>query len=139
VICGVIGVALFVIVLYAGFRGIEDPTQNFSIIFVFYTFWLGLVLVSVLFGDVFRAFNAWRAIGRTISAGFRLVAGQSAPAPFTYPGKLGRWPAVIGVLLFVWLELIAGGGASPTPWKWRAGAYSIRRPLSVQGASQCAE
>jgi hypothetical protein len=117
VVCGLIGVGLFFVVLYAGFRGIEDPTQNFAIIFVFYTFWLGMVLVSVLFGDVFRAFNPWRAIGRTISGGFRLVAGQSAPAPFTYPDALGRWPAVIGVLLFIWLELIAGGGASPTPHK----------------------
>ncbi len=117
VVCGLIGVGLFVVVLYAGFRGIEDPTQNFSIIFVFYTFWLGMVLVSVLFGDVFRAFNPWRAIGRTISGGFRLVAGQSAPTPFTYPDALGRWPAVLGVLLFIWLELIAGGGASPTPHK----------------------
>jgi hypothetical protein len=113
--CGLIGVGLLVLVLYAGFRGIEDPTQNFAIIFVFYTFWLGLVVVSVLLGDLFRAFNPWRAIGRAISGGFRLVAGQSAPAPFTYPDALGRWPAVIGVLLFVWLELIAGGGASPTP------------------------
>jgi hypothetical protein len=115
VLCGLIGVGLFVLVLYAGFRGIEDPTQNFAIIFVFYTFWLGLVVVSVLLGDVFRAFNPWRAIGRAISSGFRLVAGQNAPAPFTYPDALGRWPAVIGVLLFIWLELIAGGGASPTP------------------------
>ncbi len=115
VVCGLIGVGLFLVVLYAGFRGIEDPTQNFSIVFVFYTFWLGLVLLSVLFGDVFRAFNPWRAIGRTVSGGFRLVAGQSAPTPFTYPERLGRWPAVLGVLLFVWLELIAGGGASPSP------------------------
>jgi hypothetical protein len=115
VLCGLIGVGLFVVVLYAGFRGIEDPTQNFSIVFVFYTFWLGLVLFSVLFGDVFRAFNPWRAIGRTVSGGFRLVAGQSAPTPFAYPERLGRWPAVLGVLLFVWLELIAGGGASPSP------------------------
>lgn len=117
VVCGLIGVGLFVLVLYAGFRGIEDPTQNFAIIFVFYTFWLGLVLISVLFGNAFRAFNPWRAIGRLISGGFRLVAGESAPAPFTYPDGLGRWPAVIGVLLFVWLELIAGGGAAPTPHK----------------------
>jgi hypothetical protein len=117
VLCGLIGVGLVVLVLYAGFRGIEDPTQNFSIIFVFYTFWLGMVLVSVLLGDVFRAFNPWRAIGRVVSGGFRLVAGQPAPAPFSYPEKLGRWPAVLGVLLFVWLELIAGGGASPSPHK----------------------
>jgi hypothetical protein len=117
VVCGLIGVGLFVLVLYAGFRGIADPTHNFSIIFVFYTFWLGMVLLSVLLGDVFRAFNPWRAIGRTISGGFRLVAGEPAPTPFSYPERLGRWPAVLGVLLFVWLELIAGGGAAPTPHK----------------------
>jgi hypothetical protein len=116
-ICGLIGVGLFFVVLYAGFRGIEDPTHNFAVVFVFYTFWLGVVLASVLLGDVFRAFNPWRAIGRTISGGFRLVAGQSAPAPFRYPERLGRWPAVLGVLLFVWLELIAGGGIAPTPHK----------------------
>jgi hypothetical protein len=116
-ICGFVGVFLFVVVLYSGFRGIEDPTHNFAVVFVFYTFWLGVVLASVLLGDVFRAFNPWRAIGRTISGGFRLVAGQSAPAPFSYPDRLGRWPAVLGVLLFVWLELIAGGGIAPTPHK----------------------
>jgi len=115
VLCGLIGVGLFVVLLYAGFRGISDPTQNFAIVFVFYTFWLGMVLVSVLLGDVFRAFNPWRALGRLVSGGFRLVAGQSAPAPLRYPDRLGRWPAVIGVLLFIWLELIAGGGASPSP------------------------
>jgi hypothetical protein len=115
VLCGAIGVGLLVVVLYAGFRGISDPTQNFSIVFAFYTFWLGLVLLSVLLGDIFRAFNPWRALGRIVSGGFRLIAGQTAPVPLHYPGWLGRWPAVIGVLLFVWLELIAGGGASPSP------------------------
>jgi len=126
-LCGLIGVGLFVVVLYAGFRGISDPTQNFSVVFVFYTFWLGLVLLSVLFGDVFMAFNPWRALGRLVSGGFRLAAGQSAPVPLGYPDWLGRWPAVLGVLLFVWLELIAGGGASPSPHDVAVGAivYSV--------------
>jgi hypothetical protein len=126
-LCGGIGVGLFVLVLYAGFRGISDPTQNFSVIFVFYTFWLGMVLVSVLLGDVFRAFNPWRALSRLVSGGFRLIAGQSAPVPFSYPDRLGRWPAVLGVLLFVWLELIAGGGASPSPHDIAVGTliYSV--------------
>ena len=56
-----------------------------------------MVGLSVVFGDVFRAFNPWRAIARAVSAGFRLIAGQRAPAPFTYPEWLGRWPAVLGV------------------------------------------
>jgi hypothetical protein len=114
-LCGAIGVGLLALVLYAGFRGIEDPTHNFAVVFAFYTFWLGLVLASVLLGDIFRAFNPWRAIGRLFSSAFRLVAGQPASVPFRYPEGLGRWPAVVGVLGFVWLELIASGGAAPTP------------------------
>ena len=89
--------------LYSGFRGIEDPTHNFSIIFVFYTFGVGMVLLSVLLGDVFRAFNPRRAIERAVSGGFRLVAGQSAPAPFSYPEPAWAAGRRLGVLLFVGL------------------------------------
>src|SRR6476620_6496051 len=70
-LCGLIGVGLFVVVLYAAFRGISDPTQNFSLVFVLYAFWLGLVLLSVLLGDVSRPFTAWRALRRVVSGGFR--------------------------------------------------------------------
>jgi hypothetical protein len=114
-LCGLVGVALLLLIIYAGLDGTEDPTRNFAIVFVFYTFWLGLVLLSVLFGDVFRAFNPWRAVGRAFSAGFRAVAGQSAPAPLAYPERLGCWPAVAGIVLFVWLELVYGAGIAPSP------------------------
>lgn len=107
-LAGAIGVFLFAVVIWAGLRGTEAPDRNFSVTFVFVTFWLGMVGLSVLFGDVFRAFNPWRAIARTVSAGFRLVAGQDAPAPLRYPDWLGRWPAVIGLLAFIWFELIYG-------------------------------
>ena len=116
VLCGLIGVGLFVVVLYAGFRGIEDPTQNFSIIFVFYTFWLGLVLLSVLLRG---RLPGLQPVARDRAASSPVASAWSrdsrAPVPFRYPEWLGRWPAVLGVLLFVWLELIAGGGVAPTP------------------------
>jgi hypothetical protein len=115
ILCGLAGVGLMFLAVYAGLEGTEDAIRNFSIIFVFYTFWLGLVVASVLLGDVFRAFNPWRAIGRAFSGTFRLVAGQSAPSPFSYPERLGRWPAVVGVIAFIWLELIQGAGVAPDP------------------------
>ncbi len=93
-----------------GWSGTDDPPLQLRGRLRLLTFWLGLVLLSVLFGDVFRAFNPWRAIGRVFSGAFRLVAGQSAPGPARVPGAPGRWPAAIGVLAFVWLELISGGG-----------------------------
>lgn len=105
---GAIGVGLLVVVLWSALSGTEAPDRNFSVTFVFVTFWLGLVGVSVLFGDVFRAFNPWRAIARVAAAGFRALAGQAPPSPLPYPEKLGRWPAVVGLLAFLWLELIWG-------------------------------
>jgi hypothetical protein len=115
VLCGLIGAGLLFLSVYSGLNGTEDAIRNFEIVFVFFTFWLGMVAVSALFGNVFRAFNPWRAIGRAFSGAFRLVAGQSAPSPVSYPERLGRWPAVAGVIGFVWLELIYGAGVAPDP------------------------
>ena len=106
VLAGLIGALLLVAVIYTGLAGTESPDRNFAVAFVFVTFWLGFVFVSILLGDVFRAFNPWRAIARFFAGLFQLVAGQSAPAPFRYPERLGRWPAAIGVLLFMWFELV---------------------------------
>lgn len=107
-LAGAIGVGLLIVVVWSGLAGTEAPDRNFSVTFVFVTFWLGLVLLSVLFGDVFRALNPWRAIARVAGAGFRAIAGQSPPPPLTYPERLGRWPAVVGLIAFLWLELIWG-------------------------------
>ena len=107
-VAGALGVFLLAVTLWAGVEGTDAPDRNFALTFVFVTFWLGLVGASVLFGDVFRAFNPWRAIARAFGAGFRLVVGQSTPPPLRYPERLGRWPAVAGLVAFLWLELVYG-------------------------------
>jgi hypothetical protein len=109
-LAGALGVLLLGVVIWSGLSGTDAPDLNFSLTFVFITAWLGLVVLSVLFGNVFRAINPWRAIARAGSAGFRLVAGQPGRAPLRYPERLGRWPAVAAIVGFVWLELIYGIG-----------------------------
>src|SRR2546421_6315317 len=79
-ICGLIGVALFGIVVYSGLEGTSEATNNFASNFIFVEFWVGLVIVSVLFGDVFRAFNPWLAVG---TAARRV--GLSSPIRRPYP------------------------------------------------------
>jgi len=114
-VLGILSVALLVLTIYTGLVGTEAPDRNFSVTFVFVTFWLGLVVLSVLFGNVFRALSPWRAIGNGVSKLFTLVAGQSAPAPLTYPDRLGRWPAVAGLVGFLWFELAWNPGTSVPP------------------------
>ncbi|CAN5406461.1 hypothetical protein BH10ACT11_BH10ACT11_15490 [soil metagenome] len=108
ILCGLVGVALFVVAIYSGLKGTEEPDRNFALTFLFITCWLGFAVVSVFAGNVFRAFNPWRAVARAASALFRTASGGPAPPAMSYPERLGRWPAAVGLVAFVWLELIYG-------------------------------
>jgi hypothetical protein len=108
ILAGVIGIALLGVVLWTGVAGTQLPGLNFAPTFVFITFWLGMVLVSVVLGDVFRALNPWRAIGRAYGWGLKRLSGAPWEPPLRYPDGLGRWPAAMGLVAFAWLELIYG-------------------------------
>lgn len=109
IVCGLLGVFLLGVAVYAGLEGTAAPDRNFALTFLFVTCWLGFPFFSAILGDLFRPFNPWRAIGRAVGGGFGLIAGQR-PAHLPYPEKLGRWPAAIGLLAVVWLEVIYGSG-----------------------------
>ncbi len=124
VLCGVVGVALLVFLLWAGFAGVQSTVGNIVPTFVYVVFWVGLVFASLLFGDVLRPFNPWRAIGRAVAwAGSRLL-GERLGAGLPYPQKLGYWPAAAGLFAFAWLELLASTGTSPRTIAAAALAYS---------------
>ena len=106
-LCGAIGVFLLGVGIYAGLEGTEAPDRNFALTFFFVTAWLGFPIFSALLGDIFRPFNPWRAIGRAAGAAFTAVAGQR-PAHIAYPERLGRWPAAVGLVAVVWLEIVYG-------------------------------
>jgi hypothetical protein len=112
-LCGLIGVALLGLVVYAGFSGVQVPMANFASEFVFVALWVGMVGISVLLGDVFRAFNPWRALGRFVAWISQTAAGGEMPAPLKYPARLGYYPACVGLLAFTTLELVAAEGSSP--------------------------
>jgi hypothetical protein len=129
-LCGVIGVFLLGLSIYAGLQGTEAPDRNFALTFLFVTAWLGIPLFSVIFGDVFRPINPWRAVGRAIGGAFTAIAGQR-PAHLEYPERLGRWPAAVGLLAVVWLEVVYGAsggvavGLSPHAAAVAALVYSL--------------
>ncbi len=115
VLCGAIGVALLVVVMLAGYLGSGVALDNFAPTFILITFWVGLVFASAIFGDLFKAFSPWRAVGRLLpSKGLR-----------PYPEKLGRWPAAVGLLVFTWIELASGWGEDPALLVTAALGYTI--------------
>ncbi len=113
---GVLGVAILVLVLVAGYAGPPTPLDNFAPTFVLIIFWVGLVFASVVLGDLFRLVNPWRAIGRVL---FR----DRRRRP--YPERLGRWPAAGGVLVFTWIELASGWGEQPATLATAVAGYTV--------------
>ncbi|CCH29760.1 hypothetical protein ABZ816_14530 [Actinosynnema sp. NPDC047251] len=60
---------------------------------VFVLLWVGLAVVSMLFGPVWRVVNPLRLAAR-------VTLGRA------YPERLGHWPAALGLLVFTWVELV---------------------------------
>ena len=99
-LCGAIGVAAFAFLVYAGLEGTQSVPANIVPTAVHVVFWVGIPVLSVLFGDVFRAFDPWRAVGRAGGWLAARIAGGRLPEPLPYPARLGWWPAVAGIAAY---------------------------------------
>jgi hypothetical protein len=99
---GGLSVALCLLVLVAALAGDRSPATNLAPTFVWVIFWLGLVPVVVLLGNVWRVLSPWAAIADGIAF---LARGRDVPRPFAYPERLGRWPAAAFLFCFTAFEL----------------------------------
>jgi hypothetical protein len=131
VVCGAIGVALFVAVVYSGLAGTEVATQNLAPTFIYVIFWVGLVVASVLLGDVFRAFNPWRAVARAVGWASTRALGRRPIERRVYPSWLGRWPAALMILGFAWLELAYMNKDHPDILAWLALGYAVAQLVGM--------
>jgi hypothetical protein len=127
-LCGAIGVAVFGILIYAGLEGAQTPVTNITPTFVYVLFWVAIPFLSFLVGDVFRAFNPWRAIAR--AAGF-VTRRLNPPEPLPYPRWLGRWPAALGILAFAWVELAYANRDDPSTLALMGLVYAAAQLLGM--------
>jgi len=111
VVAGLIGVLVFVVTVYAGLEGVANPQANLVPTLVFVVFWVAVPILSLVVGDIFAAFNPWRAVGRLVGWVAARSGRQVVHRP--YPVRLGYWPAAITVLLFAWVELASADGEDP--------------------------
>jgi hypothetical protein len=104
VLFGAVGLLLFVVVFMAALVGERSVGTNIAPTFVLVGFWVGLVPVSVLLGNVWAWLNPWRAAADVVAWTWDR-AGLAWDPPFAYPERLGRWPAALLLLAFTALEL----------------------------------
>jgi hypothetical protein len=80
-----------------------------STLFLWVYGWVGLAMLSAFVGPIWHwldPFTTLHDLGSAVTR--RLGVGGWAAAD--YPAALGRWPAVAGLVFFVWLELVGNAG-----------------------------
>jgi hypothetical protein len=98
-LAGLVFTAYVVWAAVAGPDNLANPT--FGVVYVL--LWVGIVPASVLLGPVYRAVNPLRTVHWLLS---RATGGDASHGVFRLPAWVGLWPAALGLLAFVWLELV---------------------------------
>ena len=121
VAAGAVSLALYVLVLATCFLGEQDSNVNLGPTFIWVIFWLGLVPVVVIFGNVWRVLSPWRAAAD--AAAWLTRDRQWSPAP--YPERWGRRPAAILLFAFTAFELAYDSPSDPATLGFAAFIYSV--------------
>jgi hypothetical protein len=123
ILLGALGLGLFVVVFGAALVGERSVGTNIAPTFIWVIFWLGLVPVTILLGNVWAWVNPWRAAADLVAWCWRR-AGLEWEAPFSYPELLGRWPAAFLLFCFTAMELAYTDPSDPRMLALAAAIYS---------------
>lgn len=110
----VFSVALFGLVILAGLFGNQAPTLNLAPTMVWVIFWVGLSLFVALVGNLWALVNPLKTVFEWADGLARRLGideGLDGDAP--YPASWGVWPALALFFVFVWVELVFPGSATP--------------------------
>ena len=139
-----VAVVLLVATVVSGFLGHSDPYQNLAPVMVWVVWWVGIAYVCALVGDLWAVINPF---GTLFTWAEKIVALVTGGRPLSlrkpYPQGLSTWPAVAGLGIFFWAELIWSGGSVPwnlalaitlyTGMTW-AGMFVYGRDVWLQNA-----
>ena len=91
IILGAVAAGLLVVVWLAAFVGKPDAGDNLAPTFVWVIFWLGLVPLVVVFGNLWSVLSPWKAVADGVAWAWS-KSGRSWEPAAVYPAWLGRWP-----------------------------------------------
>jgi hypothetical protein len=115
-----LGLVAFAYVVAAAVLG-KDLLTNPTFGVVYVLLWVGIVPTSVLLGPFYRAVNPLRTLHLVFS---RLTGGRPEVGIAVLPRWVGYWPAALGLLAFVWLELVYPGSTYLSPVRFWFATYT---------------
>lgn len=108
------------LVIYTGLTGPRVANANFAILVVFAGCRAGLVMVTYLVGNIWPALNPWRTLSSFLPS-----------RDVEYSEQWGVWPAVGGLFVLLWVEIVAAPAQFPKTLVLVVFAYSVYTVLGA--------
>ncbi len=106
--------ALLLFMLFGGFVGSVEPNQNIGPTLVWIIVWVGLIYCNALLFNVWAFLNPWKNMYILFSNIFSRSKTEAVYAgKINYPDRLGKWPALIFLVVFSWFEIVSPNSGSP--------------------------
>jgi hypothetical protein len=102
-----LALVLYAVCLWAGWNGANEINNNILPVALYVTVWVGGQLIGGLVGDVWGAVNPVDTVARGAEAVVRPL-GLTEDEP-----GWGQWPAVVGMIVFLFYELSHPTGSTP--------------------------
>ncbi|MDP2670973.1 MAG: hypothetical protein Q8P13_00710 [bacterium] len=111
--------ALFLLLLATGLFGNQLPGDNFSVIFFWILWTVGLFYLFSFLGNLWQYMNPWQSL----FLGFKKLFPDYQP-PLKLASKVALWPAVLFFVAYIWIQnvLIV---FNPADMALLLGAYSL--------------
>ncbi len=104
-----IGVAMLAVTIHAAFLGSPDVTSNLAPFAAFVLVWVGVAVTSAFVGDVWATVNPFTTLANLCGRIRRSVRPDIEPQP----ADAGESISLLGVVVFLWMELAFHLGAAP--------------------------
>ncbi|WP_395685360.1 hypothetical protein [Aestuariivirga sp.] len=97
------GAGVLAALICIGFVGPRDPAENLLPLAVWTLWWVAIVLLHPLLGNLWASINPFSGLHALLTGGWR---GQGRRPPLRYPDWLSYRPAVFIFFAFAWFQLV---------------------------------
>jgi hypothetical protein len=111
VVTRLIGLVLFAVLLWSAWWGHPNGAVNIAGPALLIWFWVGLQMVSFVFGDVWRLFNPYLAVAAVVDRIHRRRVGPDGDT--SQADHRSLWTAAVAIFAYLWFELAYHSPDSP--------------------------
>lgn len=98
-----VSLVVFLALIVMGLVGPHDPAENLLPLGVWTLWWVVIVLLHPLFGDIWASINPFTGLHALLSGAW---GGSPKPPPLAYPAWVSYWPSLLIFFAFAWFQLV---------------------------------